>query len=256
MASTLKNRQQFLVKLGYIGSLFHGVQEQPNVITVLGALRNLVEAAARQRAMALVASARTDRGVHALENFVTFYLKEPIDVKKFISDLREINTIGLFILSICQVSLHVHARGNSRGKTYRYTIVDGCKPDELGDHPLSWAIVPRLSEEKMRKASLAMIGEMDFSSLQGGGCQAGSTIKQIFLIDVIRNFNGAIFIEVFGNAFLRKMIRNMVGLLVEIGAGLREPACVKDILAKKSRTASGIMAPAHGLCLIKVGFEI
>lgn len=249
------DRVQFLAKFAYVGDSFFGVQEQPKVSTVLGALRRRIEHEAAQRARALYVAARTDRGVHALENYATFYVKKPVDEENLIRGVMADAKDGLLGVKLMRVSPRVHARGNARGKIYRYSILD-CTQDFQAVHPFAWQVAPALSVYAMQQASVHLVGEHDFSSLRGGGCQAGSPVKTIFQVRCERTSSGMIEIEIAGNGFLRKMIRNLVGLLVEIGAGLRKPECVPVILALKDRNAAGIMAPAHGLCLTRVVFEL
>ena len=246
------HRAQYLARFAYIGSNFYGVQEQPNFPTVLGAVRRRLESYARQPIKALAVSARTDRGVHALENYATFYLKDPVDSEQLVKNFEASRDDGLYALSLRRVDYRVHARGNARGKTYRYTIVDGCDEKALGSDAFAWRVVPRLSIEAMSLAASHLVGLKDFSSLRGGGCQAQSPIKEIYSVSINRCSSGEILVEIHGGSFLRKMIRNMVGLLVEMGASLRKPDSMIEILEKKDRRAAGIMAPAHGLCLIRV----
>lgn len=248
------HRAQYLARFAYVGSGFYGVQEQPNFPTVMGAVRRRLESYACQPIKALAVSARTDRGVHALENYATFYLKDPVDSEQLIEDFQACRDDGLYALSLRRVDYRVHARANARNKTYRYTIVDGCDEKELGSGAFAWRVVPHLSIEAMSLAGRHLVGEKDFSSLRGGGCQAHSPIKEIYSVSINRCPSGVIFIEIHGASFLRKMIRNMVGLLVEIGTNLRKPHSMVEILEKKDRRAAGIMAPAHGLCLVRVDF--
>jgi len=245
-------RKQFLVRFAYRGERFYGVQEQPQLNTVLGTLRKRIEEALDQKARALFVAARTDRGVHALENYATFYIKALVDIPIFFQKMRMHRNDGLYALSIASVSAKVHARGNARSKIYRYYLQDDVDCAKFNGLNRMWAIAPKLDISAMRHAALYLVGKQDFSSLRGGGCQAGSPYKEIFSIDIERSTSGVIAIEICGDSFLRKMIRNAVGLLVEIGAQLRPPESMVEILAKRDRMAAGIMAPAYGLYLIKV----
>lgn len=248
------NRLPFLASFAYLGTAFHGVQEQPQLPTVLGAVRRRIEESSQQKAHALFVTARTDRGVHALQNFVTFYLRPPLDVSAFIKSFCQPYDDGLYAVLVRPVEHRIHARGNARGKVYRYTIKDGCREALLEEQLLFWRIAPELCIEAMQRAASFIVGKRDFSSLRGGGCQAGSAVKEITDIKILRNRRGFVIIEILGNSFLRKMVRNTVGLLVEVGSGLRTPDSIPSILAKKSRLAAGITAPAHGLCLVKIEF--
>lgn len=249
----LIDRYQFLVRMAYDGSKFFGVQEQGALPTVLGVLRKRIEESSKIKACALVASARTDRDVSALNNYATFYLKGlKENVKDFIGLVEKHRDDGLYGVSLKFVSHHVHARSCSGAKIYRYTIIDA----EKGMSPFAWGISPKLDIQAMREGAEFLVGEHDFSSLRGGGCEAGSTIKTIFSIELHRCPGGEIIMDIHGSAFLRKMIRNLVGLLAEVGAGLRRPQDVEEILAQKDRQAAGIMAPAQGLSLLFVEFVL
>lgn len=245
------NRYQFLAEFAYNGAHFYGVQEQKNLKTVLGALRQRVLNACGQSPACLFVAARTDRGVHALHNVATFYVRPPLDINLFIEQVQKQEDDGLLGLSIKHVDKKVHAR-SGRGKIYRYTIYDGLGFADQQPFPYAWAVAPFLDKNRMQEAAYHMAGMKDFSSLRGGGCQAGTAVKEIYRISVKRMASGVVTIEVVGNAFVRKMIRNMVGLLVEVGAGFRPPTSIPAILAAKDRKVAGIMAPAHGLMLVRV----
>ena len=246
-------RHQFLLRFAYCGAGFNGVQEQPGQKTVLGALRARIEVAAQQKARALVASARTDRGVSALNNFASFFLSSPVDINAFITEVSEARDDGLLSVVIHEADRKTHARG-SAAKTYRYTIKDDVF-SSIDKEGLVWHIVPKLSLAAMQFAALDLVGEKDFSSLRGGGCEAGSPIKKVRAITIMRTKRGYIVIEITGDGFLRNMVRNMVGLLVEMGAGVKPCDSVEYILKEKNRQAAGIMAPAHGLMLIDVALK-
>lgn len=249
----LIDRYQFLVRMAYDGSKFFGVQEQGALPTVLGELRKRIEECSKLKACALVASARTDRDVSALNNYATFYLKGlNKNVKDFIEQVEKHRFDGLYAVSLKLVSYQVHARSCSGAKVYRYTVID----NEQGMSPFAWSISPSLDTEAMKEGAKFLVGEHDFSSLRGGGCEAGSTIKTIFSIELHRCPTGEIIIDIHGSAFLRKMIRNLVGLLTEVGAGLREPFEIEQILDQKDRQAAGVMAPAQGLSLLSVEFVL
>ena len=247
----LSNRNQYVVAMSYDGAHFFGVQEQRGLITVMGEIRRRLEKAANQKVKALFCAARTDRGVSAECNIATFYFSESIDDSDLLTNIVESNDNRLAIGWLKRVSAHVHARGNAREKYYRYTITDGCD-NEQGQ---GWVIHPVLDAEKMALAARSLVGEHDFKSFRGGGCQASNTTKTIFSIEVKRNRPGQVLIDIVGNAFLRKMVRNIVGLLVEIGSGLRPVEDVAHVIQAGHRDAAGICAPPQGLCLIKVAFN-
>lgn len=248
------DRSYFLAQFSYRGDAFHGVQEQPGLKTVLGALRARLEAGAQQEARALTVAARTDRGVSALENYATFYVQKPVDAEHLMRVAARAQGDGLLSVTLTNGNHKLHARGCARAKTYRYTIKDAMTESDQ-TMAYAWQIVPPLSIAAMRCAAMDFVGKKDFSSVRGGGCQAGSVVKEVISIAIERTSAGYILIDIKGHGFLRKMIRNMVGLLVEIGAGLRHSDAIPEILHQKHRMAAGIMAPAHGLCLMNIELQ-
>ncbi len=244
-------RFQFLVSFGYDGSRFYGIQPQKDVPTAGQELRKIIEKTSGYKARGLAFSARTDRGVHARINLATFYLYEEVDIVQWQKDLDKAPNTGLENIKLIPAHFHVHARGISEGKRYIYSIRDQ-QPSPTTSTKDCWLIHPKLDVEKMQQAAEDLLGTHDFSSLRGGKCGAGSVIKELLSINIRRDDEG-VTITVVGDAFLRKMMRNMVGLLVEIGTGWREADTIPGILAQKNRHAAGIMAPANGLCLDQVG---
>ncbi|MBL4819167.1 MAG: hypothetical protein JKY15_08105 [Deltaproteobacteria bacterium] len=215
-----------------------------------------LKSAAGQTPKALCFAARTDKGVHALENIATCWFPGPFDVQAFLKEAHELETPGLRNIKISPVDPKVHARGNSRGKRYRYEI-NGPSADT------SWQIVPKLDSDAIRQALKYIEGEHDFQSFRVSGCSAATTVKKIFEVKLVekafppleKGGQGGFHIEIYGNAFLRQMIRILVGTLCEIGAGFRRPEDIRAILEARDRKAAGISAPAHGLTLVTVYFQ-
>ncbi len=248
------NRVQFLIRFGYLGHLFHGVQPQKNVPTAGGALYELLLQAAKTPPRSLQFSARTDKGVHALMNAATCWFKVPFDSEQFIKTLSHIKTIGLLAVRAKIVPRFVHARGSAKGKHYRYVIEDNCQ--NTSPNIFAWQIVPWLNIDLMQQAANQLLGEHDFTSFRAAGCSANTTTKNMYRIDICRISNSSqIHVDIIGDAFLRQMIRTMVGLLAEVGTGLRAPAEMTSILAAKDRKQAGMCAPANGLTLMQVGID-
>ncbi len=252
MAKDLSRRTTVLVRFGYDGARFFGLQPQPGLPTAGGALRDRLTRAAGAAPSGLVFAARTDRGVHARHNLATCYWHYPLNVDDLAATVAVEVDDGLCAVSLHAVLPTVHARGISRGKHYRYVVKDGYSPDDLED-PNAWRVVPLLAVDRMQRAALRLRGYHDFSSLRGGGCTAATAEKTIFRLDVMRQPDATIAIDVVADAFVRHMMRNLVGLLVEIGAGVRDPEDVEVVLAARRRQAAGLMAPGAGLTLVDVG---
>jgi tRNA pseudouridine38-40 synthase len=251
-------RTQILIRFGYDGARFKGLQPQaPGIPTAGQALRERLCEAAGSPPKGLAFAARTDAGVHALKNLATCYFRDAPDPQALLARLEAPRDDGLVAVRAFLVPPTVHARGSGRGKRYRYLVEDGAD-DADQPHAYVWAIAPRLDAERMRRAALHFVGTHDFTTLRGGGCSAASATKTIARLRVGGPFDAGggrrrFVIEVTGDAFLRKMVRNLVGLLVEIGAGLREPDDVPAALAARDHRARGLCAPAAGLCLVEVG---
>lgn len=259
-------RAQLLVRFGYDGSRFHGLQPQGPLIPTAGAaLKHRLEEAAGAPPKGLNFAARTDAGVHALANLATCYWRDLDDdaVAHIMARLAVPRDDGLVHVRAWRVPPTVHARGSSRGKRYRYLIEDGAEDahDLEQRRPHAWVVAPRLDVDRMRLGAAHLVGTHDFSSLRAHDCGAASATKTLAMIRVGGPFlveggrRRRIVVEVAGTAFLRKMMRNLVGLLVEVGAGLRAPDDVGEILRARTRHAAGLCAPPGGLTLMEVGCD-
>lgn len=255
-------RAQLLIRFGYDGSRFRGLQPQGESIPTAGqALKTRLAEAAGIPPKGLNFAARTDAGVHAISNIATCYFRDLDDgaVEALMSRTCATRNDGLLHVRAVRVPPSVHARGSSRGKRYRYLIED-LADDADQPNPWVWAVAPSLDGERVRRAASHLVGTHDFSSLRAHDCGAASPIKTLASIRVGGPFpiegsrRRRFVIEVAGTAFLRKMMRNLVGLLVEIGAGLRSPEDVPAILTARARSAAGLCAPPGGLTLVEVGF--
>ena len=248
----LSRRIALLIRFGYDGARFYGLQPQKDLPTAGGALSSRLLAAAQTRPRGLAFSARTDRGVHCGINLATcYFMADDVVIADVIAKMLADDDDGLVVHGVDVVPPTVHARNISRGKHYRYVVKDGADSDVLDDDH-AWRVVPVLDVERMAIAARSMLGTHDFSSLRGSGCSASSVDKTLYRCDVTRADDGSIVIDVVGDAFLRHMLRNLAGLLVEIGSGWRDTD-VEAVLAVRHRQAAGLMAPAAGLTLVAVG---
>lgn len=254
----LSHRATLLVTFGYDGAPFFGLQPQPGHPTAGGALKDRLAAAAGQPPKGLAFAARTDRGVHALSTVATcWFPAEGIDVAAVATRIAAPRDDHLVVHGVFRVDGSVHARNVAVAKHYRYVIVDDGSPDEAAtDHPRAWFVAPRLDVEVMRTAAAALVGTFDFTSLRGGGCSAATPVKTITRLDVARGVDdggrNAVVIDVEGDAFLRHMVRNLAGLLVEVGSGWRAASTMADVIAARHRQAAGLQAPAGGLSLVEL----
>lgn len=268
-------RVQFLIRFGYDGGRFHGIQPQPGFPTAGGALYARLHDAFGQPPRALQFTSRTDGGVHAIANLATTWFPNPVDVEAGLAKLRRERSDGLSGVWAEQVSRSVHARGISRGKHYRYVVRTGLSPEALevlearvswharraerrGEAPplvdadaCSWHIHPELDLQAMRAAADHLLGTHDFAAIRSRRCGAAQTTRTITHIDLSRRDDAVIF-DIRGTAFLRQMIRILVGTLVEVGAGLRAAESMPALLASADRRQAGMTAPSRGLTLVSI----
>jgi tRNA pseudouridine38-40 synthase len=261
----LSKRAAVLVRFGYDGSRFWGLQPQPGLPTAGGALEARLHDAAGLRPRGLAFAARTDRGVHADANLATCFFVDDagaaVDVAAVARAAAADRDDGLRDVAVFAVDPRVHARGVSRGKRYRYRlrggvdVVDVDDDDALVD-PRRWRVAPRLDVARMQAAADRLKGSHDFSSFRAGGCSAATPRKTLYRFDVAPDGDDVV-VDLVGDAFVRKMVRNLIGLLAEIGAGWRDgddvEAGVDAVLAARHRQAAGLCAPPQGLTLVAVG---
>jgi len=273
-----EERVQLLVRFGYDGSRFYGLAPQPDLPTAAAALRHrLEEAAGGLRARGLAFSARTDRGVHAEQNLATCYFVEEVFQNETVIEtlLQEVGLDrddGLRDVEARRVPWNVHARAVGVGKHYRYRLAGDHNPELIERvanaarrkpgtpspvdlHLLDvWQIHPSLDVARMQRAAAHLVGTHDFSSFRGGPVDNRPpvrTVTDIFVTD----FGDEVVVDVFGQGFLRKMVRIIVGTLAEVGIGMRHPDSLPRVLAYRNRRAAGITAPARGLTLMTVEID-
>lgn len=265
----LSKRTALLVRFGYDGAGFWGLQPQPGLPTAGGALEVRLRDAARAvlgaarddaRPKGLAFAARTDRGVHAGANLATCYFladkgQPPLDldVDALAAAAAVDRDDGLTSVEVRRVAPTLHARGISRGKHYRYRLRDRCPaPLDVDSDGLRWLLVPALDVDAMNAACRVLSGTWDFSSFRAGGCSAASATKTLYRFAVTRDGDDVV-VDLVGDAFLRKMVRNLVGLLAEVGSGWRSVDDVERVLLARHRQAAGLCAPPAGLTLVRVG---
>ncbi len=241
------------VTVEYDGTGLGGWQRQDNASTVQG---HLEAALARllDHPVAVVGASRTDAGVHALGQVASFRTARPIPPHGVRRGLNSLLPPAIAVTDAREVGDDFHPRFSARGKHYRYLVL--ARPDRS---PLlahrAWHRPQRLDVDAMAAAATAFVGERDFAALRAAGCTARTTTRRIDEVALRRPEPGVLAVEVRGNAFLRNMVRILVGTLVDVGEGRLRAAQVPEILAGRDRTRAGQTAPAHGLYLVEVVYE-
>lgn len=239
--------------LQYDGSGFAGYARQPGRRTVEGELGKAFQTLIG-RPVKFFSISRTDAGVHAAYQLIVTASVLSLPINKLPLALNALLPPDLRVLQAFS-----RERFKISGKEYQYLIFNG---EVLPPHLLNfvWQVKPKLNLARMKKAARLLIGRHDFSAFCAAGGADRDHIKTIDKL-VISNSSLVLWtghqskvlrITVTGDGFLYKMVRNIVGTLVEVGIGRIAPAAVKDILINKDRRLAGRTAPPQGLCLTKV----
>lgn len=248
----------FAVVVSYDGKPFCGFARQPGMLTVQGELERALEMLYR-RPVQTVCSGRTDSGVHALGQVVSFDLtEEEAAMRRDDALMRSLNALTHDRMSIREIrhpEEGFSARFDAKARQYRYFISTGPVPP-LVMADFSWHISQPLDIEAMRKGASYLIGEHDFKSFCMAVSAVGKpTCRNVISIDIDPvevMGQQLICITVVGSSFLHSMVRTIVGTLVAVGRGRRKPEWVDDVLKACKREAAGENAPAQGLIFWEV----
>ncbi len=247
------------ITLSYDGAEFSGWQVQPHAMTVQGTLASVIGRITGEKVLPQ-GSGRTDAGVHALAQVMTFVTESSVPTENFLKAMNDILPEAIRVLEVKEAASDFHARHSARAKTYRYRIYRGsiCPPF-LARYV--WHYPYPLYEEAMAQAAGLVVGEHDFTSFaavdpeRGKDDQPASNVRRIFSSAWQRTGEEFVY-EVRGNGFLHHMVRNLVGTFILVGKGTLQADDVKRILQARNRSAAGATAPASGLYLVNVEYEV
>lgn len=244
----------YKLTLAYDGTAYCGWQIQPNGVSIQEVLQKNITILTKQP-VHVIGSGRTDAGVHALGQVANFYAEFPLELNRFQYSLNSLLPNDIRANSIEEVSLDFHARYSATVKTYHYHLHLGKIQDPFQRLYSTHIYIP-IDTARLKNAARLFIGTHDFSSFANEahkGSAAHDPIRTLYRLDVIENDQN-VRLEFEGDGFLYKMVRNIVGLLLEVASGKRPIEDVTAILAAKDRRAAGQAAPAHGLFLIRVDY--
>lgn len=242
---------RFAAILEYDGSRFSGWQWQDSAPSIQQAVEQAVSSVANHDIRVTVAG-RTDAGVHALAQVIHF---DSDAVRSDHAWLRGVNSNlppDIALLWAGRVSPEFHARFAATGREYHYAILNRPVRPTVLARRVTHEYRP-LDVARMQAAANLLIGTHDFSSYRAAQCQAKSPVRELRALEVTRRGEFVI-LRVAANAFLHHMVRNLAGVLMDIGAGEREPQWARQILDARDRTVGGITAPPDGLYLTAVQY--
>jgi tRNA pseudouridine38-40 synthase len=242
----------YKITLSYDGTRYGGWQVQPNSTTIQQLLQTALTTSLQTPTHATGAG-RTDAGVHALGQCAHFHTAQAIDCRRLCASLNGLLPADIRILSIETVPADFHARYSATGKCYRYylTLTPQANPFT---RLYSWHLPMTYDRERVMAAAEHLIGTHDFRSFANQkGCDPGSTVRTLTRITPVETDDG-LYYEFEGPGFLYKMVRNLMGTLVEVALGKRHPDTMPALLAACDRRAAGTAAPPQGLFLVSVHY--
>lgn len=233
----------------YDGTAYRGYQKQPNERTIQEEIEKILTRINSEESVSISATGRTDAGVHALNQKAHFDLAQELEEEKLRNSMNKMLPDDIYVKKIEKVADDFHARFDVKAKEYIYRI-------NIGEYnPLQRNYVyqynKRLDVSEMERALKYLEGEHNFKSFTKNDSEKEDyvrTIIQATLIREVKNVN-EIVISLVGTGFLRYMVRNIVGLLIEIGEGKRKSEEIYTILQAEDRREAGKMAPPNGLYL-------
>ncbi len=241
--------KKVVLLLSYQGTSYSGWQRQPNALSIQEVIESCLAKVAK-KPLALSSSGRTDAGVHAYGQVAHFLqpdhpsFSNPKDIKKM---LNAILPHDIVIRDVVLTDDHFHSRFTACAKEYRYTLTRAAKA--LPWHRnLVYAPRHKLDANLMRAGANYLLGTHDFASFANLGRDYTSTVRTLFKLDILEE-GDLITVVCQGNGFLYKMVRNILGALLDVSRGKYPPEHLQEILEQKSRRKGPAAAPAYGLCL-------
>jgi tRNA pseudouridine38-40 synthase len=258
----------FKLILEYDGTAYAGWQRQPNQPTIQEAVETALRSIA-QADISAIAAGRTDAGVHALGQAISFKSEKSLSPDEWLRALNARLPDDISARSVEQVADDFHARYSAVRKLYAYRILHRPERSAL-ERTRAWHLYGKLDLDAMREAAGYLVGKHDFSSFQGHPTDVENLICDLQRLEIVPSptpfplplqggedrGEGAslVRIEMEADRFLKQMVRAMVGTLVEVGQEKRKPEEMKKILDAKDRRAAGYTAPAQGLYLVRVDY--
>jgi len=245
------------VTVSYDGTEFSGWQVQPDAVTVQGTLASAIGRITGEKVLPQ-GSGRTDAGVHALAQVMTFVTESSVPTGNFLKAMNDLLPASVRVLEVVEAAPDFHARHSAQAKTYRYRIYrESICPPFLARYV--WHYPYPLNEEAMAAAAALVVGEHDFTSFaavdpeRSREGEPALNVRTIFSSAWERIGDELIF-TVRGSGFLHHMVRNLVGTFILVGRGTLPAEDVTRILEARQRSAAGATAPASGLYLVSVEY--
>jgi tRNA pseudouridine38-40 synthase len=236
--------------LEYDGTRYVGWQVQPNGPSIQAEVERAL-ATLRKAPCRVTAAGRTDAGVHARGQVVSFPEERPLPLAAYVKGMNALLPEDVAVRVASVEPDGFDARRSARGKRYRYVIENLGTRAPLG-RLQAWQLFGRLDVGAMRAAAVHLVGRHDFAAFQAADCACDHAVREVRRLEVLGEAGGRIQLVFEATAFVKHMVRNVVGTLVEVGQGKRAPGSLPDLLASGDRRQAGPTAPPEGLCLEEV----
>lgn len=244
-------KKRIALGIAYDGAKYHGWQAQSGLKTIQATVEAALSFVANEK-ITVCCAGRTDAGVHATAQTVHFDTEAERTERAWVFGANSNLPHDISVLWAKPVSDSFHARFSARARRYRYIIYNHSVCPAILREEVTWCYRP-IDEKRMQAAADYLIGEHDFSSFRGADCQSKHAVRTIHQIHVSRR-QRMVIIEIQANAFLKHMVRNIVGALVEVGYGDQPPNWIKTILTAKDRRSAGVTLQPNGLYLVEVSY--
>lgn len=238
--------------LQYDGTDYVGWQRQASGTSIQGLLEDAIRPI-EGGDVTVHGAGRTDAGVHARGQVASVRLTAPIDPVTLARALNAVLPLDVRVAAAEVAADDFHARFSATGKVYDYQVVNAPFASPFLRRYV-WHVIPALDLDAVRSASAALVGEHDFSAFQGAGSEVPTAVRRVRRLEWMDPAGAGepIVMRIEGDGFLRHMVRNIAGTLVEIGLGRWPAGAIHGILASRTRARAGTTAPASGLVLREV----
>lgn len=239
------------IVLAYDGTPYLGWQVQPQGPTIQSVLQDSLKIITGEQLL-VKGSGRTDAGVHALGQVANFHTVSTMNPQAFVRALNSVLPPAIAVVGADEVDMTFDSQFSTVNKLYRYRVFNSAvrSPFELGR---AWHINTALDVDSMSCSASMLLGSNDYSSFRATGCVARSAVRTMSRCEIIRDHD-VISFEFEADGFLRHMVRNIVGTLVDVGRGRFSTGRFAEIVAARDRARAGIAAPPHGLYLVRVDY--
>lgn len=237
--------------IAYDGTAYCGWQRQAGDVTIQQVIEEALRRMTREEGLFIIGSGRTDAGVHALAQVANFRTAARIPAEAFLRGLNSILPDDIAVLEAVEAPDSFHARYDAKSKVYCYQIWNGTVRAPLLRN-FAWFVRSSLALDRMAEALAQLQGQHDFSSFCAAGDASANHRRTVLAARLEERRPGLVRISIEADGFLRHMVRNIVGTLVEVGQGKRKAVDMPDLIACRDRTRAGATAPPQGLFLERV----